>query len=199
MAQSTVVERIWINASSQDTTPNFVTLLGLLPDLGAVSVPATLQAAGWVTIGGVSQYGDSGDLASEKISVKPIREGARIFPPGAQTAEGRIIRHNGIETVSFKAYDISQTVRALDSGVEALNGYAYVTKHSASLTDRAMVVEYQGQRCDFYPKVQLLITDLEAGYGVSDGDVAITGFEAQVFAASLAPGGCLQITLQVAT
>jgi hypothetical protein len=199
MAHSTVVERIWIKATSQDTTPNFVTLLGLLPDLGDVSVPATLQAAGWVTIGGVSQYGDSGDLASEKIAVKPIREGARIFPPGAQTAEGRIIRHNGIETVEFKAYDISQAVRALDSGVETLNDYAYVTKHSAALTDRAMVVEYQGQRCDFYPKVQLLITDLEAGYGVSDGDVAVTGFEAQVFAASLAPGGCLQITLQAAT
>ncbi len=195
---ATVVERIWVHPDEKNTAGDLAAVMALVPAKGALSNPETLQAAGWKTIGSITKFGDDADLASDAVEVTPIREGAMILPPGAQTAIGQVIRHNGVESVTFKAYDLSREIQDLDSGAAEHETFSNVVVHAPVLSRRSLVVEYRGERCDFYPAVQLQITDLSAGYGVADGDVSVTGLEARVFAADEAPGGCLMINLEAA-
>lgn len=193
---TSVIHRIAIHDTA-GTDPT-----ALLPALNATMSAAALQAAGWVTLGSADQ-GDDGNLDSDAITVTPIQEGTEIRPPGSLTRNDTIVRHNGIDEVSFTAYDIAQAIVELDSTASSDDNE--VTR-GRDVTYRAMLVEITGIRVDYYPRVMLRVTNEPGGFGPGDDAVAKTEFLAKVHSyattqgayATAVPGGRVQIYLEEA-
>lgn len=146
------------------------------PALGSNYDAATLQAAGWVTIGSVDM-GDDCNLDSESIEQSPLFEGVEILPPGSLTRNKTIVRHNGIDEVTFTAYDVSQDCCELESTTTTEG--AVITR-GRDVVYRSMLIEVDGIRSDFYPRVLLRISSEPGGYGPGDDAVMKTEFTAIV-------------------
>jgi hypothetical protein len=149
------------------------------PAKGETLVPATLQDAGWFTVGSI-QKGDSGDIDSESVVVSPFREGVSINPPGSQTRQGYIMRKSGVDEVTFTCYDVDSGVFALDSTVVEVGEGSGIYEQQGTQVYRSMLIEVGGLYLDWYPRVLLSITSDEAGYGPGDDAVAKLGFTAMV-------------------
>jgi hypothetical protein len=141
--------------------------------------PATLQAAGWFTVGSI-QKGDSGDIDSESVEVTPFQEGVSINPPGSQTRQGFIMRKSGVDEVTFTCYDVDSGIFALDSTVAETAEGSGIYEQQGTQAYRSMLIEVGGLYLDWYPRVLLTITSDTAGYGPGDDAVAKLGFTAMV-------------------
>ena len=166
---TSVVHRISIHETMGTAPPTE-------PALGSNYDAATLQAAGWVTIGSVDM-GDDCNLDSESIEQSPLFEGVEILPPGSLTRNKTIVRHNGIDEVTFTAYDVSQDCCELES-TTTTDG-AVITR-GRDVVYRSMLIEVDGIRSDFYPRVLLRISSEPGGYGPGDDAVMKTEFTAIV-------------------
>lgn len=162
---TSVIHRISIHPTAGTAPPT-------TPDLGSNYDAATLQGAGWVTLGSVD-LGDSGDLDSESVTQTPEQEVTEIRPPGSLARKDTIVRHNSITEIAFVAYDIAQDIVALDS--TASEAGANVTR-GRTVTYRSVLIEVTGKRCDWYPKVKLDITGEPGGFGPGDDAVMKTEF-----------------------
>jgi hypothetical protein len=144
---------------------------------------AALVAGGWFPIGS-RDNGDSADINSDAIKIKPLNEGSTINPPGSQTAQGFIKRKGGIKTVGFSAYDVAREIWALDSCVAAnpTSGIPEASEVQGVQTYRSLLVEFEnGEFMHWYPKVLLSIIGETGGYGPGDAAVCTLEFEADVF------------------
>jgi len=140
---------------------------------------ATLQGAGWFTIGSI-QNGDDGDIDSESVERTNYNEGVSINPPGSQTRQGFIMRKSGVDEFTFTAYDIDAGVFALDSTVAELAPGSGVYEQQGTQVYRSVAVEIDGLLVDWYPRVLLTITGDTAGYGPGDDAVGKLTFTAKV-------------------
>ena len=168
---TSVIHRISVHPTAGTTPPT-------IPTLGNNYSYATLQAAGWVTIGSVD-LGDDCNLDSESIGQVPLFEATEILPPGSLTRNDTIVRHNGIDEITFTAYDVSQDLVELDS-TASVDG-VQVTR-DRNVTYRSVLVEITGLRCDYYPRVLLRISNEPGGFGPGDDAVCKTEFTGSVHA-----------------
>ena len=167
---TSVIHRISVHPTAGTTPPT-------IPTLGNNYSHTTLQAAGWVTIGSVD-LGDDCNLDSESIGQVPLFEATEILPPGSLTRNDTIVRHNGIDEITFTAYDVSQDLVELDS-TASVDG-VQVTR-DRDVTYRSVLVEITGLRCDYYPRVLLRISNEPGGFGPGDA-VCKTEFTGSVHA-----------------
>ena len=167
-----VVTRIAVHPASGTVEPT-------LPAKGAEYAAATLQGAGWFTLGSI-QNGDDGDIDSEAVAAAPYREGVSINPPGSQTRQGYVMRKSGVDEVTFVAYDADAGVFQLDSTVAETSEGSNTYEQQGAQVYRSMMVEVGGLYVDWYPRVLLSITGDEAGYGPGDDAVAKLSFTAMV-------------------
>lgn len=168
---TSIIHRISVHPSAGAALPT-------LPALGSNYVAATLQSAGWTTIGSVD-LGDDCNLDSESVEQTPLFEATEILPPGSLARNDTIVRHNGIDEITFTAYDVSQDCVELEStttadGVEVTRG--------RDVTYRSVLVEIMGLRVDYYPRVLLRISAEPGGYGPGDDAVNKTEFTGIVHA-----------------
>jgi len=169
---TSVVHRIAVHATEGTELPP-------LPARGANFDVATLQGAGWFTIGSI-QNGDDGDIDSESVERTNYNEGVSINPPGSQTRQGFIMRKSGVDEFTFTAYDIDAGVFALDSTVAELAPGSGVYEQQGTQVYRSVAVEIDGLLVDWYPRVLLTITGDTAGYGPGDDAVGKLTFTAKV-------------------
>jgi hypothetical protein len=166
---TSVIHRISVHPTAGTTPP-------AVPALGSNYDYATLQAAGWVTIGSVD-LGDDCNLDSESIGQVPRFEATEILPPGSLTCNDTIVRHNGIDEITFTAYDVSQDVVELDS-TASVDG-VQVTR-DRNVTYRSVLIEITGLRADYYPRVLLRVANEPGGFGPGDDAVCKTEFVGKV-------------------
>ena len=170
---TSVVHRIMVHATEGTELPT------PRPARGANFAVATLQGAGWFTIGSI-QNGDDGDIDSESVERTNYNEGVSINPPGSQTRQGFIMRKSGVDELTFTAYDIDAGVFALDSTVAEVVPGLGVYEQQGTQVYRSLAVEIDGLLVDWYPRVLLTITGDTAGYGPGDDAVGKLTFTAKV-------------------
>jgi len=184
------VYRISIHATAEAVPPEF-------PVAGANFDHEALQSAGWFCIG-ARDRGDDADLDSASIGVVPIREGVNIRAAGALTNQDYIQRHNGISEITFTCYDATGEVFALDSSVLEDTENNGLMMRTAQRTYRAMLVEIDGIRADYYPRVALYVTNEPGGFGPGDDAVCKYEFTGIVTATDDIRSGQLKIHYQPA-
>lgn len=168
------------------------------PDYGDNFDAEDLQSANWVCLGSRDR-GDDANLDSESIGIIPIREGVNVRAAGALTNEAYIQRHNGISEITFTAYEATQNVFALDSSVvEGEGDDLGIAARSAKCVYRAVLVEVDGIRFDYYPRVALYVTNESAGFGPGDDAVHKYAFTGIVTATSDIPSGQMKYHYQKA-
>lgn len=168
---TSVIHRISVHPTAGTAPP-------AAPALGSNYDAATLQAAGWITIGS-ADLGDSGNLDSESVTQTPVQEVIEIKPPGSLARSSTIVRHNSIGEIAFICYDVAQDIVALDSTASEVG--ATVTR-GRDVTYRSVLIEVTGMRSDWYPKVKLDITGEPGGFGPGDDAVMKTEFTGLVHA-----------------
>lgn len=188
MANTSVVHRISVHPTAETSPPS-------APALNANLAAATLIAAGWTTIGSKDR-GDDCDIDSDKVTVNFMKEGTKILPPGSLTARKSINRHAGASDLAFVAYDVAEDIISLDSNMD-------VTSHNAEFTttqtERAVLIEYDGLKWQYFPKVVLNITKSEGGFGPGDDAVAKASFTGDVLGTDTYPGGVNEYFYQSGT
>ena len=183
---TSVVHRISVHPTAETAKPT-------VPALNAHYDAATLEAAGWTTIGSIDR-GDDCDIDSESVSITPLREGTTILPPGSQAPRRHINRHAGVSEMSFTCYDIGEEVLALDSHMTITD---HVGELTTTQTPRAVLIERDGICCEYYPSVILNISDQPGGFGPGDDAVSKVAFTGNVLGTDTIPSG-QQITWYVA-
>lgn len=185
---TSVVHRISV-FNADDFTTAITAIRGATPAYGSNFTAATLKALGGFCIGSRDR-GDDADIDSEAVEVTPIHEGVTIRPAGSINATKYITRHAGIETVAWIAYDVAQGVFELDSNVTS-DGVE--CQRDVTQVNRAIFIEYDGERIDCYPNVVLHITEEPGGFGPGDDAVNKYGFTGQVLGTADIPSGQLKL------
>jgi hypothetical protein len=176
---TSVIHRISVNPEAGALSPE------VNPVAGSNYAAADLQALGWVTIGS-KDNGDDCDLDSETVSQVPNFEGAEVKAPGALNRSKTIVRHNGIDEITWIAYDVSEAIAELSSTAGDLGGGSI--HESAEVTYRSVLIEIDGIRADYYPRVLLRISDESGGFGPGDDAATKTEFTAIVHSYSADQG-----------
>ena len=183
---TSVVHRVTILDAS-DYAAAIATLKASLPAKGSNFTATQLKAVGGFCIGRRDRDpADDADIDSENVTVTPIHEGVHIRAAGSQTREKYIPRHNGIDEVTFSAYDIEEGVFELDSTVVDDDGDV---QRTATQTDRAILIERDGYVLEGYPKVVLLITGEPGGFGPGDDAASKYDFTGYICKATGVPSG----------
>jgi len=171
---TTIIKRISIHPA-ENTLPPLPH-----PAQGEAYDAATLQNAGWITIGSV-QNGDNINISSDTVKPTYFDEGTEINPPGAQTRQGYIQRKSGVDTLEFGTYDVGEEAFALDSNVAETSPGSGTYEHQGTQTYRSMLIETEtGLFIDRYPRAKLGITGESIGYGPGDDAAGAFTFTANI-------------------
>lgn len=151
--ETSLINVIAINATAESAPPGTE-----LPEKYS-NIPSW---SGWTTIGSRDR-GHNIDLDDAAVNMPMVREVIAIQPPRAGAPQKHILRRNGAGEFSFVCYDIAQALGSLDSAL--VIGTDNVGRHGTTLTARTVCVELDGIALVRFPKAQVLITEIPAGYG----------------------------------
>lgn len=138
---------------------------------------------GYTAIGSVAR-GDDGDLDADSVDIVFHDEYGNVMPPVSMAKADSVPMQNGVDSFSFVAYDISQTVQALASDMTFSSNVGTKTLNT---TKRTVIIEINGVGMYYFPNVELRLSGGTAGIA-ADGQ-GKTNFYADVCkGATLAAG-----------
>ena len=137
----------------------------------------------WSVIGSQDE-GHNVDMDDDKITFNEVRENVTVKPPrayGIHATNRKSIGHGPFE---FTAYDMSDTLVALDSDKTVASG---VTSISTSRAYRTVMVEFTGYKSRYFPKCLVETTSMTASQdekGAATVKVKITPLATTSYAAA---------------
>lgn len=171
MAETSFVNRIAFHATPETTAPT-------APAKGS----NIASLSGWTVIGSI-QAGHDADLDADGVEITFFDEKGEVMPPRSLTREEVLNFRNGVDTITFTAYDGSEALLALGS---SLTPTTNITEAVQATTYRTMVVEVNGLWFDYFPRCEVTVTSVPAGY---TGEPAKTVFTVRPTATSTIKGG----------
>lgn len=167
---------------------NFVRRIAfhLTPETASPTVPAAgsdiASLSGWIVIGS-TQASEDADLDAGSVTISLLDDKGEVAPPRSLTREEVVNFRSGVDQVEFTAYDGSETLLSIHSTMTASGN---VTQPVKALTYRTMLIEINGKWYDYFPKCEVSVTSMDAGY---TGDPAKTTFVVRPCATASALGG----------
>jgi hypothetical protein len=147
-----------------------------VPDLGGVIT----YADPWLTVlGGQPEdvATDDGYLDKDSVKVTPRIERYIVKPPLSQNKIDAKLIKNAADRVTFAAYSATRGILAMTSTATQAAGPPVSTQEGVTITYKAMLIEIEGLKALYFPKVRLRISD--QGGGIKQ--LYKYGFEAKVF------------------
>lgn len=167
---------------------NFINRIAfnLTPETACPVLPAQgsniADLSGWVVFGAKAAGADA-DLAGEDVEFSFMEEYGEIRPARSLTRDEIVNFANGVDEISFTAYDGSEDCLSVAS---SLTTAAHITQATTTTTYRTMLIEVNGLWVDYFPKCDVRVTTATGGYV---GDPAVLEFTVRPCGTSTIPGG----------
>lgn len=178
MANTNLVNLVAIHATAETAPPTW-------PSAGASLSQATLNSAGYETIGSRNLGSHDYDLDEDTIEIALEKVFEPIEPPRAQAREESIPLKVRPEPFEFVCYDVSQGLWTLDSNLSLTS--SGVATPTNTTTKRTVIIEITDTKAWYLPSCIVSIVGEPQGF--ASGGVARTNIQVIPHRTTSYPGG----------